>query len=209
MSRSHPRRKSRVIRLALMGTVGLVGLTGCEEKDPLAGQDVIRDQAECSSKADPDACRMALADAREAHLRSAPRFASLTDCEDRFGLGNCGTPQQVLAGNDAFRAAQPAAGTAPQSATPQQTAPQEQTAQGSGSLFMPMLMGYMLGRGLGGTSPWAAQPLYRDPGNTVYSGNRNLGQLSTSRFPDAPKATPASIARGGFGTTGRAFTVAG
>jgi len=195
------RRKSRVIRLALMGSVGLVGLGGCDDKDPTAGHDVLRDQAQCAAQADPDACRMALADARDAHLRTAPRFASLQECEDRFGLGNCGTPDAVVA--DARPAAEQPATNQP-AATAQAAAPQPQ-----GSVFMPMLMGYMLGRSLGGASPWTAQPLYRDPNNVAYSGGRSLGTLSASRFPDSPQATPSSIARGGFGRTGRLFSVAG
>ena len=52
----------------------------------------------------------------------------------------------------------------------------------------------------------APQPLYRDPSNTAYSGGRPLGQLSASRFPDAPKASPLAVSRGGFGRTGSAIT---
>lgn len=192
-------RKPRAIRLALLGTVGLIGLTACEENDPLAGHDVLRSQAECASRPDPDACRTALADARAAHIQSAPRFANRQECEDSFGAGNCGTPEQVLASNDAFSAAQPAG-------DPSQRAPQQQ-AQGSGSVFMPLLMGYMMGRALGGPG-LGAQPLYRDPNNTAYTGNRQLGQLSTNRFPDAPKATPTGVARGGFGRTGGTYSAA-
>jgi len=194
------RRRPRTIRLALLGTVGLIGLAGCEQQDPLAGHDVLRDQAECSSRPDPDACRMALADARAAHVQTAPRFASLRECEDAFGEGNCGTPDRILAGNDAFSAAQPAG-------DPNQPA-QEQQTRSSGGVFMPLLMGYMLGRSLGGPSPWGAQPLYRDPNNMAYTGNRPLGQLSGTRFPDAPKATPTSVARGGFGRTGASYSAA-
>lgn len=195
-------RKSRVIRLALLGTVGIVGLAGCDNNDPLAGHDVLRDQAECASKPDPDGCRTALADARAAHVQTAPRFATREDCETQFGLNNCGTPTQVLAGNDAFAATQPADGSTP--------APQQQAS--GGSSFMPLLMGYMIGRSLGGASPWsrpgAAQPLYRDPSNTAYSGTKPLGQLSANRFPDAPAASPNSVSRGGFGRTGTTASAA-
>lgn len=112
------RRKPRTIRLALLGTVGLIGLAGCEQQDPLAGNDVLRDQAECASRSDPDACRMALADARAQHVQTAPRFASREACEDQFGIGNCGAPQAILAGNDSLVAADqgqtlPAPGQAP------------------------------------------------------------------------------------------------
>lgn len=201
-------RKSRVIRLALLGTVGLVGLTACEENDPLAGHDVLRDQKECASRPDPDGCRIALADARAQHVQTAPRFASREDCETQFGLGNCGTPQQILSANDEFSTVQPAPQAAP--LTGEQA--QQQQAQSSGGIFMPMLMGYMIGRSLSGPSPWAnrgaAQPLYRDPSNTAYTGNRPLGQLSANRFPDAPKASPGYVSRGGFGRTGSSYSAA-
>ncbi|WP_374304547.1 DUF1190 domain-containing protein [Ferrovibrio sp.] len=199
-------RKSRVIRLALLGTVGLVGLAGCDDSDPLAGHDVLRDQKECASRPDPDGCRIALADARAQHVQTAPRFTSREECETQFGLGNCGTPQQILSANDAFSTAQPAG-------DPSQPAPQpQQQAQSSGGVFMPMLMGYMIGRSLAGPSPWsapgAAQPLYRDPGNTAYTGSKPLGQLSANRFPDAPKAAPGYVSRGGFGRTGTSYSAA-
>lgn len=207
-------RKSRVIRLALLGTVGLVGLAGCDDTDPLAGHDVLRDQKECASRPDPDGCRIALADARAQHVQTAPRFANREECETQFGLGNCGTPQQILSGNDAFSAAQlagDAAQTAPTAPLSGEQAQQQQASSGGG-MFMPMLMGYMIGRSLGGPSPWntpgAARPLYRDPGNTAYSGSKPLGQLSANRFPDAPKAAPGYVSRSGFGRTGTSYSAA-
>ena len=193
-------RKSRVIRLALLGTVGLVGLAGCDNNDPLAGHDVLRDQKECASRPDPDACRTALADARAQHVQTAPHFASREQCEAEFGVSNCGTPSQVLSGNDAFSSAAPAGDPNSPSAQPMQ----QQAQSSSGGIFMPMLMGYMMGRTLGGGL--GAQPLYRDPSNTAYSGGRPLGQLSANRFPDAPKASPLAVSRGGFGRTGSALT---
>lgn len=197
------RRKPHAIRLVLLGTVGLIGLTACEENDPLAGHDVLRSQAECASRPDPDACRIALADARAEHVQTAPRFATRQECEDQFGATNCGTPDQVLAGNDAFAAVQPA----DPNTAPGQPAPQQQQAHSGSGVFMPLLMGYMMGRALGGPG-LGAQPLYRDPNNTAYTGNRQVGKLSPSRFPDAPKATPTGIARGGFGRTGGTYSAA-
>lgn len=192
-----------MIRLALLGTVGLVGLAGCDDNDPLAGHDVLRDQKECSAKPDPDACRTALADARAQHVQTAPRFANREECEAQFGVNNCGTPTQVLAGNDAFSAATPVDPSQPQT-SPQTGEQQAQAQSSSGGIFMPMLMGYMMGRTLGGG--FGAQPLYRDPNNTAYSGGKPLGQLSANRFPDAPKASPLAVSRGGFGRTGSAMT---
>lgn len=189
-----------MIRLALLGSVGLVGLAACDNNDPLAGHDVLRDQKECSAKPDPDACRTALADARAQHVQTAPRFTNREECEAQFGINNCGTPTQILSGNDAFAGAQPAGDPS----QPVPGPPQQQQASSGGGVFMPMLMGYMIGRSLGGG--FGAQPLYRDPSNTAYTGTRPLGQLSANRFPDAPAASPNAVSRGGFGRTGSAVS---
>ncbi|MBX3454963.1 DUF1190 domain-containing protein [Ferrovibrio sp.] len=193
-------RKSRSIRLVLLGSLSLVALAACEENDPLKGADIIRDQKECASRADPDACRMALADARQTHVQTAPKFANRQECEAQFGANNCGTPEQVLRFGDEANPQTAGASPAP--------ANQQQAQQGGGSVFMPLMMGYMMGRMMGGAGgPWAAQPMYRDAANTGYVGNRagtaqSVGTLSAKRFPDIPPAT--SVARRGFGATGTA-----
>ena len=200
-------RKSRSIRLVLLGSLSLVALAACEENDPLKGADIIRDQKECASRPDPDACRMALADARQAHVQSAPKFANRQECEAQFGVNNCGTPEQVLRFGDEAAQAQGSQAQATQAQAGATPAPAgQQQASSGGSIFMPMMMGYMMGRMLGGASgPWAAQPMYRDAANTGYVGGqagpaKSIGTLSAKRFPDIPPAT--SVARRGFGATG-------
>ena len=77
---------------------------------------------------------------------------------------------------------------------------------GSGSFFMPMMMGYMMGSMMGGNR--FSQPVYRGPNNTAVmpSGGRmlNVGRFDTlgagrAAFRPAPQITPVS--RGGFGST--------
>lgn len=91
---------------------------------------------------------------------------------------------------------------------------------GSGSIFMPLLAGYLIGSLLGGRSGFAAaQPLYRTPdgrftnatGASVFSSNKGRAQLGVNQFtrPQAtvgkPPMTKATVAaRGGFGATGGA-----
>lgn len=94
----------------------------------------------------------------------------------------------------------------------------EQQAQpgGSGSIFMPLMMGYLIGNMLGGGRGPAAQPLYRTPdgkftnaaGSSVYSSNAGKGKLSASQFArpantiDKPPMTKATAqSRGGFGAS--------
>ncbi|MEI4488278.1 DUF1190 domain-containing protein [Frigidibacter sp. MR17.14] len=91
------------------------------------------------------------------------------------------------------------------------------TGGGAGSIFMPMIAGYLIGSMLGGNRGMAAsQPLYRTSdgrftnaaGTTAYNSNSGKGQMASSQFarpaatagkPAMTKATVAS--RGGFGAT--------
>lgn len=76
---------------------------------------------------------------------------------------------------------------------------------GTGSFFMPMMMGYMVGSMMSGGR--FSQPVYRGPGNSAVmpSGGR---MLDVGRF-DGPGARPAfrpaaqvaPVSRGGFGST--------
>ncbi len=72
-------------------------------------------------------------DARQQHAQTAPAFASRDACEAKFGLENCAETRQ-----------RPSA---------DQIQPGEQQAaaqSGGGSWFMPAMLGYMMGRTLGG-----------------------------------------------------------
>ena len=79
-----------------------------------------------------------------AAVAQSPRFSSQAECEEAFG------PDQCNSIND------PKAATSPTS---------EQTVErSSGSMWMPMMMGYMAGRMMGGGGYMqGSQPLYKDP----------------------------------------------
>jgi uncharacterized protein YgiB involved in biofilm formation len=193
-------KRSRSIRLVLLGSTGLLALVGCDQQDPLARNDFFQSEQQCAQSNDVSACRQALMDARQEHAKTAPAFATAEACEARFGLENCQetnqkpSPEQI----------QSTPGEQPQ-----------QTAQsGGGSWFLPIMMGYMMGRTMGGgpafAPPGTAQqpaagagaatgrPVYRDVNNTVYSGKESLGQ---TRVVAPPRPAP-TVARGGFGRTG-------
>lgn len=93
----------------------------------------------------------------------------------------------------------------------------EVAQNGSGSIFMPLLAGYLIGNMLGGRGMARAQPLYRTPNgsftnaarSSTFSTNSGRAQLNPSQFarpattagrPPMSRAAPAS--RGGFGSTG-------
>jgi len=82
-----------------------------------------------------------------------------------------------------------------------------------GSIFMPLMMGYMMGSLLGGRGSRMSQPLYRSaksPNSFRTAENRNVGS-KTGRTKVARSTTSrptfksSTRSRGGFGSFGRRF----
>ena len=190
-------KRSRSIRLALLGTAGLFGVVACDQADdPLKSGDFFASAQACEAAHDQKECREAYSRAESQHVVTAPKFANREACEAEVGAQNCGQG--------------PGATGQAQSATGQAAG---QTAhQGGGSWFMPAMMGFMMGRMMGGG--YGATPLYRDTRNTAYTGRQPLGTLDSSRMPPpqrvagtagAPSyglARAGETSRGGFGRTG-------
>lgn len=200
------------MRKLLLASAAALALAACDDANQL-GSEFVRDDAQCASQSDPSACRQALMDARTAHARTAPAFATRESCEAAFGAENC----------------QPAA--APPSAAQVEAAgahdpnQPQQVQQAGGGYFLPLLMGYMMGRMSGGGM--AAQPVYRDAQNRAYTGAgarplgrfddrlmpppRAVGQAAaTPRGPQQTATAPVQerraasqpVRRGGFGASG-------
>ena len=73
---------------------------------------------------------------------------------------------------------------------------------------MPAMMGFMMGRMMGGGFG-AAAPVYRDTNNTAYSGRQTVGRIDSARMPPPQRIAGSSgapawgkPARGGFGRSG-------
>jgi uncharacterized protein YgiB involved in biofilm formation len=87
-----------------------------------------------------------------------------------------------------------------------------QTSTG-GSIFMPLMMGYMMGSMLGGRSAVAPQPLYRSAGdskNFRTADNKNVGAKTgrtqvASSAASRPSTKSSTTRRGGFGASGGRF----
>jgi uncharacterized protein YgiB involved in biofilm formation len=84
---------------------------------------------------------------------------------------------------------------------------------GGSSVFMPLMMGYMMGSFIGGRGSGISQPLYRSaksPNTFRTADNRSVGS-ATGRTKVAKSATrrpsfkSSTIRRGGFGSSGRRF----
>jgi uncharacterized protein YgiB involved in biofilm formation len=73
------------------------------------------------------------------------------------------------------------------------------------STFMPLMVGYMLGRSLGGQSAFAPQPLYRTGTGTNFRTGDNRAVTAKTGLQSVPQSTTTSAfkstttARGGFG----------
>ena len=82
-----------------------------------------------------------------------------------------------------------------------------------GSVFMPLMMGYMMGSMMGGRGFSNSQPLYRstsDPKNYRTADNKKAGSKTgrtrvAKSASQRPSFKSSTISRGGFGSSGRRF----
>lgn len=184
------RPRSKKVAVSILGATAFT-LAGCAEEQIDA--QAFPDLPSCVEAAESDGlfsaeeCRLAVAEAQQLHVEAAPRYDSLTVCEEQHGEGACGSEDAVAQGGSGgiFM-----------------------------PLLAGYLMGNMMSRGMGGTA--AAQPMYRTAngrftnatGSSVFGGNTGKAQLGAAQFARPPvtrgrapmtRATVAS--RGGFGTS--------
>lgn len=206
------RKSWRVYRLApvalAISTVFM--LSACEQSDETVS--LYTNAEDCAQKnpAQSEQCSLAYKNALQEAAKTAPKYATREDCVAEFGEEKC---------------TQASTQTATQTTTTTQTASQAQAglatenqASGqSGSFWMPLMAGYMMGRLMGGGTAApapAAQPLFSSSnpaspanGKFVDASGKNYGPAvaggRTMAVPPsalAPKpATTTTITRGGFG----------
>jgi len=178
------------VTLVLMGSAGL---SGCGDSE--IDSAVYQNFAQCvqSGLYDRARCEADYQQALAAHIQTAPAYTSQLDCEAEFGVGQCEVkPAQELGLREAA------------------TSQDNSTVQaGSGSFFLPMMAGYMMGSMLSNNSRMAPQALYRQNGQGAFvNGNgarvaSNTGAVrlrSSSAAVQAPKTRTTTMARGGFGS---------
>lgn len=176
-------KKSRSIRLVLLGGATMM-LAACGDDDELPKDaKFFSDMKDCSAVYGEATCLDAKTQSEKDYLAQAPRFSRKEECEKEFGAGNCETPEP--------------AGTA---------------SGGGTGLFMPMMMGYMLGNMMAGGNRFNA-PIYRGVNNTAVMPRNgkflNVGSFAGSGARSAtafrPAAQVAPVSRSGFGSTAASF----
>lgn len=172
------------------------------------------------------AAAFALAGCQEEQV-DAQAFPDLQSCKEAASLGGQMTSQQC---ETAFAQAQALhVETAPRYDSLEVCEAQhgvgncgdeaQATPGGSGSIFMPMIMGYLLGSmmgGMGGRGMAASQPMYKTAdgkftnaaGTSTYTNNTGAGKMSSSQFTrpastvnKAPMSSAPAASRGGFGAS--------
>jgi uncharacterized protein YgiB involved in biofilm formation len=168
-------RRSRFVTLLTMGTAA-IALTACDDPASTAVFETVQ-QCLDSGMYDSNTCRSQFDQAKQTHVAAAPKFASAEECQATFGPGKC------------------------------EPAPEAQQAQATGSghsLFMPLMMGYMMGSLSRGGAAVPPQPLYRGWENgrsgafrvadsTVVSNTTGRASVNATAF------RTSTVARGGFG----------
>ncbi|AVJ19362.1 DUF1190 family protein [Serratia rhizosphaerae] len=165
-------------------------LAGCEKSDETVS---LYQNADDCSRANPsmsEQCTTAYNNALKEAEKTAPKYASREDCVAEFGEAQC-TQAPAQAGMAA-------------------------ESQSSGSFWMPLMAGYMMGRLMGGGSGFAQQPLFssKNPaspanGKFVDATGKSYGPataggrtMTVPKTAMAPKpAVTNTITRGGFGET--------
>lgn len=163
-------------------------LSGCEKTDETVA---LYQNADDCARANPgmqQQCTTTYQNALKEAEKTAPKYASKEDCAAEFGEAQC-TQAPAQAG----MAAQP---------------------QQSGSFWMPLMAGYMMGRMMSGGG-YAQQPLFTSNspnspanGKFVDASGKNYGSATAGRAITVPKtamtpkpAATTTITRGGFGET--------
>ncbi|ELQ6062401.1 DUF1190 family protein [Cronobacter sakazakii] len=161
-------------------------LAGCEKSDETVQLYQNADDCSAANPGKSAECTTAYNNALKEAERTAPKYATREDCVAEFGEDQC---KQVNNTNTS------------------------QTTQQTGSMWMPLMAGYMMGRLMGGGMGFAQQPLFssRNPASPAYgkytdASGRNYGTAQPGRTMTVPKsamapkpATTSTITRGGFG----------
>jgi uncharacterized protein YgiB involved in biofilm formation len=162
-------------------------LAGCEQADETVSLYKNADDCSTSNPSMSEQCTTAYNNALKEAEKTAPKYATREDCVAEFGEAQC-TQAPAQAGMAA-------------------------ESQSSGSMWMPLMAGYMMGRMMGGGG-YAQQPLFTSKnaaspanGKFVDASGKSYGPASAGgRSMTVPKTAMApkpavtnTVTRGGFG----------
>lgn len=163
-------------------------LAGCEQSDETVSMYQNADDCSSANPGKSEQCTVAFNKAKEEAVKTAPKYATREDCIAEFGEGQCQqAPAQAGLNSNA-------------------------ESQQSGSFWMPLMAGYMMGRMMSG-GMGAQQPLFTSKaagspanGKFVDAAGKSYGPATTGRSMTVPKsamapkpATTSTVTRGGFG----------
>lgn len=164
-------------------------LAGCEQADETVSLYKNADDCSTSNPSMSEQCTTAYNNALKEAEKTAPKYATREDCVAEFGDAQC-TQAPAQAGMAA-------------------------ESQSSGSMWMPLMAGYMMGRMMGGGG-YNQQPLFTSKnaaspanGKFVDSTGKSYGpataggrSMTVPKTSMAPKpAVTNTVTRGGFGET--------
>ncbi|WP_025119946.1 MULTISPECIES: DUF1190 family protein [unclassified Serratia (in: enterobacteria)] len=162
-------------------------LAGCEQADETVSLYKNADDCSTSNPSMSEQCTTAYNNALKEAEKTAPKYATREDCVAEFGDAQC-TQAPAQAGMAA-------------------------ESQSSGSMWMPLMAGYMMGRMMGGGG-YAQQPLFSSKnavspanGKFVDASGKSYGpataggrSMTVPKTAMAPKpAVTNTVTRGGFG----------
>jgi len=164
-------------------------LAACEQADETVSMYQNADDCSAANPGKSAQCTTAFNSAKEEAVKTAPKYATREDCVAEFGEGQC-QQAPVQAGVGTTNA----------------------ESQSSGSFWMPLMAGYMMGRMMGG-GMGQQQPLFssKNPsspanGKFVDASGKSYGAATPGRTMTVPKtalapkpATTSTVTRGGFG----------
>ncbi|WP_340620964.1 DUF1190 family protein [Xenorhabdus siamensis] len=194
INRDNFRKAWRNYRLApvALAVSAVFMLSACEQNDETVSLYTNADECSKANPSQSEQCTIAYNNALKEAEKTAPKYATREDCVAEFGEQQCTqAPAQAGVGNQA------------------------QAQSSSGSFWMPLMAGYMMGRLMGGNSA-PSQPLFSSKsasspanGKFVDATGKSYGPataggrtMSVPKTAMAPKpATTTTITRGGFGDT--------
>lgn len=181
------------VTLVLMGGAALTAC-GDAEVDTAVFDNV--SQCVQSGTFSQDKCKSDYQAALASHEKTAPAYRSKEDCEAEFGTGKCEEKQGTT---------QAASGT--------QTT--NNSGYSTGGIFLPMMIGYMMGSTFSGGRQMPPQALYKQNGSSRYvnaNGATVANRTGPAKFSSssaavrAPATRTQTMARGGFGSRAHAIS---